>query len=31
VRERVTPSGVVIRRPTQVCREVIGSRRVYID
>jgi hypothetical protein len=26
VRERVTPGGVVIRRPTEVCRTVGGGR-----
>jgi hypothetical protein len=27
IRERVTPGGVVIRRPTEVCRTVVGGRR----
>ena len=32
IRERVRPSGVVVRRPTEVCREiVVGGRRTYID
>ncbi|MCB8819132.1 hypothetical protein [Microvirga rosea] len=31
VREHVRPSGVVVRRPTEVCRQVVGSRRVYVD
>ncbi len=30
IRERVTPGGVVIRRPTEVCRTVVGSR-AYVD
>jgi len=31
VRERVTPAGIVVRRPTEVCRQVVTSRRVYVD
>lgn len=32
VRERVRPSGVIVRRPTEMCREiVVGGRRTYID
>jgi hypothetical protein len=32
VREHVRPSGVVVRRPTEVCRQVVGGgRRVYVD
>lgn len=30
VREHVRPSGVVVRRPTEVCRQVVG-RRGYVD
>ncbi|PVE24466.1 hypothetical protein DC522_10260 [Microvirga sp. KLBC 81] len=30
-RERVRPSGVVVRRPVEICRQVVGSRRVYVD
>lgn len=31
-RERVRPSGVVVRRPVEVCRRVVGGgRRVYVD
>jgi hypothetical protein len=30
--ERVRPSGVVVRRPVERCRQVVaGSRRVYVD
>ena len=29
--ERVRPSGVVVRRPVERCREVVASRRVYVD
>lgn len=30
--ERVRPSGVVVRRPVERCREVVGGgRRVYVD
>ncbi|QFU15034.1 hypothetical protein [Microvirga thermotolerans] len=31
IREHVRPSGVVVRRPAEVCREVVGGRRVYVD
>jgi hypothetical protein len=31
IRERVRPSGVVVRRPTEVCRQVVVGRRVYVD
>lgn len=30
-RERVRPSGVVVRRPVEVCRQVVSGRRVYVD
>jgi hypothetical protein len=31
-RERVRPSGVVVRRPVEICRQVVvGGRRVYVD
>lgn len=30
-RERVRPNGVVVRRPVEVCRRVVGGRRVYVD
>ncbi|MXQ13455.1 hypothetical protein [Microvirga makkahensis] len=30
-RERVRPNGVVVRRPVEVCRRVVGARRVYVD
>lgn len=30
MREHVRPSGVVVRRPTEVCRQVVG-RRGYVD
>ncbi|WP_243369838.1 hypothetical protein [Microvirga solisilvae] len=31
-RERMRPSGVVVRRPVEVCRQVVaGGRRVYVD
>ncbi|MBM6580908.1 hypothetical protein ILT44_12005 [Microvirga sp. BT689] len=29
--ERVRPSGVVVRRPVERCREVVAGRRVYVD
>jgi hypothetical protein len=30
--ERVRPSGVVVRRPVERCRQVVaGGRRVYVD
>ncbi|HZH50409.1 MAG TPA: hypothetical protein VEZ16_00865 [Microvirga sp.] len=31
MRERVRPSGVVVRRPVEVCRQVVAGRRVYVD
>lgn len=32
IRERVRPSGVVVRRPVEECRRVYaGGRRVYVD
>jgi len=31
IRERVRPNGVVVRRPTEVCRQVVAGRRTYID
>ena len=31
IRERVRPSGVVVRRPVEVCRRVVAGRRVYVD
>ena len=32
VRERVRGNGVVVRRPVEVCRQVVaGGRRVYVD
>ena len=31
VRERVRGNGVVVRRPVEECRTVVGSRRVYVD
>jgi len=30
VREHVRPNGVVVRRPAEVCRQVVG-RRGYVD
>ena len=30
-RERVRPSGVVVRRPVEVCRRTVAGRRVYVD
>lgn len=31
-RERVRGNGVVVRRPVEVCRQVVaGGRRVYVD
>ncbi len=30
MRERVRPNGVIVRRPTEVCRRVVAGRR-YID
>lgn len=31
-RERVRRNGVVVRRPVEVCRQVVsGGRRVYVD
>ena len=30
-RERVRPNGVVVRRPVEVRRRVVASRRVYVD
>jgi len=29
--ERVRRNGDVVRRPVERCREVVGSRRVYVD
>ncbi|MBQ0822477.1 hypothetical protein KBI52_20025 [Microvirga sp. HBU67558] len=30
--ERVRPSGVVVRRPVERCRQIVaGGRRVYVD
>jgi hypothetical protein len=29
--ERVRPSGVVVRRPVERCRQVVAGRRVYVD
>lgn len=29
--ERVRPSGVVVRRPVERCRQVTAGRRVYVD
>jgi hypothetical protein len=31
IRERVRANGVVVRRPTEVCRQVVAGRRVYVD
>ncbi len=31
IRERVRPNGVVVRRPTELCRQVVAGRRTYID
>jgi hypothetical protein len=31
VRERIRPSGVVVRRPVEICREVVAGRRVFVD
>jgi hypothetical protein len=31
IRERVRGNGVVVRRPTEVCRQVVAGRRVYVD
>jgi hypothetical protein len=31
IRERVTRSGAVVRRPTEICRQQVVGRRVYID
>jgi hypothetical protein len=31
VREHVRPNGVVVRRPTEVCRREVVGRRVYVD
>lgn len=31
IRERVRPNGVIVRRPTEVCRRVVSGRRVYVD
>ncbi len=28
IRERIRPSGVVVRRPVEVCRQVVAGRRV---
>jgi len=30
-RERVRRNGDVVRRPVEVCRRVVGGRRVYVD
>jgi hypothetical protein len=30
-RERVRPSGVVVRRPVEICRRTVAGRRVYVD
>jgi hypothetical protein len=30
IRERVRPSGVVVRRPVEECRQVVTNRRVYV-
>jgi hypothetical protein len=31
IRERVRANGVVVRRPTEVCRQQVVGRRVYVD
>jgi hypothetical protein len=31
VREHVRGNGTIVRRPTEVCRQVIAGRRVYVD
>ncbi|QRM29708.1 hypothetical protein [Microvirga sp. VF16] len=31
IRERVRPSGVVVRRPVEECRRVYAGRRAYVD
>jgi hypothetical protein len=31
IREHVRGNGVVVRRPTEVCRQVVAGRRVYVD
>jgi hypothetical protein len=31
IREHVRRNGVVVRRPTEVCRQVVAGRRVYVD
>jgi hypothetical protein len=31
MRERVRGNGVVVRRPVEVCRQVVAGRRVYVD
>jgi hypothetical protein len=31
IRERVTRGGVLVRRPTEVCRQQVVGRRIYVD
>ena len=31
IRERVRGNGVIVRRPVEVCRQVVAGRRVYVD
>jgi len=31
IRERIRPNGVVVRRPVEVCRQVLAGRRVLVD
>ncbi len=30
-RERVRPSGTVVRRPVEICRRTVAGRRVFVD
>jgi hypothetical protein len=31
IREHVRRNGVVVRRPAEVCRQVVAGRRVFVD
>ncbi|MCB5174670.1 MULTISPECIES: hypothetical protein [Microvirga] len=31
IRQHVRPSGAVVRRPVEICRQVVAGRRVYVD
>ena len=31
IRERIRPDGAYVRKPVQVCRQIVGARRVFVD